>query len=139
MHKFKAGDKVVAVKSFDHLTKPDRSYKIGDEFVVSSCSDNLVRFISREGSNYSASNFELAEDTSSYHPHHDLIVAWAKGAKIDHFSNDLNRWIPCGIPAWQMGMKYRVRPEKTEKELEIERIESEIRKLADDLNKLKGV
>lgn len=147
MNKFQAGDKVVAIVS-NLLWIPEYKYEKGDVFTVSSCEGYSVWFEGRGNFSYSVHSFELRtlEDTSSaseqntanYHIHHDLIVAWAKGAKIEF--NTWNGWRPCRVPQWHVhGYKFRIAPEKTEKELEIERIESEMRKLADDLNKLKGV
>lgn len=34
----------------------------------------------------------VVEDRSKWHPHHDLIVAWARGAEIEYFDDDDCRW-----------------------------------------------
>jgi hypothetical protein len=44
------------------------------------------------------------------HKHADLIIAWANGAKIQVFS--LGGWSDALTPAWDSGMKYRIKPEK---------------------------
>jgi hypothetical protein len=48
------------------------------------------------------------------HVHHDLIVAWAKGAKIQWRFDGETRWNDCvGNPAWakDTSTHYRIKPE----------------------------
>jgi hypothetical protein len=45
------------------------------------------------------------------HVHHDLIVAWAKGAKIQCESNQLGIWVDDGHPRWYTNILYRLKPE----------------------------
>lgn len=51
---------------------------------------------------------EDKEDTSNWHPHHDFIVAWAKGAKIQYESH--GQWIDTDRPNWYEDYQYRVKP-----------------------------
>ena len=46
------------------------------------------------------------------HKHHDLIVAWAKGAKIQ-WLGIYNTWKDCNAlsPAWDKDVTYRIKPE----------------------------
>ena len=53
------------------------------------------------------------EDTSKFHKHHDLIIAWAKGAKIQYFSYSYNEWKDINTPSWGETEQYRIKPEVT--------------------------
>ena len=53
---------------------------------------------------------------SNFHPHRDIIRAWADGAEIDWYSQKEGRWIPCldqglSTPSFNKDTAYRVRPE----------------------------
>jgi len=43
------------------------------------------------------------------HIHHDAIIAWAKGAEIEFFS-DNGKWLKADTPMWWEDMQYRVKP-----------------------------
>ena len=45
------------------------------------------------------------------HVHHDLIVAWSKGAKIQCESNQLGAWVDDEHPRWYTNILYRLKPE----------------------------
>jgi len=45
------------------------------------------------------------------HVHHDLIVAWAWGAKIQCESNQLGAWVDDEHPRWYTNILYRLKPE----------------------------
>lgn len=47
------------------------------------------------------------------HKHHDLIVAWAKGAQIQRYNKTLQQWRDCdfGMLDWNPQSSYRVKPE----------------------------
>lgn len=74
------------------------------------------------------------EDRFTWHPHHDVIVAWAKGAEIQHEWG--GEWLDAKTPQWKIEKRYRVKPEPDHTS-EIAEIEQEMRKLADRLEKLK--
>lgn len=43
------------------------------------------------------------------HKHYDIIVEWAKGAKIEYKLPDLDKWYPIkGNPSWGDKIEYRV-------------------------------
>jgi hypothetical protein len=47
-----------------------------------------------------------------HHIHHDLIVAWAKGAKIQwKIRNDQHGWEDTNTPGWHVFHNYRIKPE----------------------------
>jgi hypothetical protein len=46
------------------------------------------------------------------HVHHDLIVAWAKGAKIQwQMRSDQPSWEDTDTPGWYVFHNYRIKPE----------------------------
>jgi hypothetical protein len=45
------------------------------------------------------------------HVHHDLIVAWAKGAKIEFWNDSKDRWENSSTPQWTVSSLYRIKPE----------------------------
>jgi len=55
----------------------------------------------------------INEDQSNWHPHHDLIVSWARGAEIEFFHKELKVWKYCK-PAWNVGDQYRIKPDNSE-------------------------
>lgn len=46
------------------------------------------------------------------HPHRDLIIAWANGAKIEHRYNGTCRWFDVNTPCWASDFEYRLKPAK---------------------------
>jgi hypothetical protein len=46
-----------------------------------------------------------------HHVHHDLIVAWAKGAKIEFWNVLKERWENTSTPQWTESSLYRIKPE----------------------------
>ena len=46
-----------------------------------------------------------------HHVHHDLIVAWAKGAKIQWRFTQKEEWKDTDNPAWCATREYRIKPE----------------------------
>lgn len=45
------------------------------------------------------------------HIHHDAIVAWANGEKIEQRLINSNGWEPSPFPSWAQVCEYRVKPE----------------------------
>ena len=96
-----------------------------------------VVFFEENGLSVCYRSLELVEeDTLKHHVHHDVIVAYAKGEKIQ-IRNGYDNWRDVSDPVFHIDLVYRVKPKKSERELEIERIEKEMRKLADALAKTK--
>lgn len=135
MSKFKTGDKVIAIDSSGQFTK-------GDILEVSGLSgDNKVKVHGHRYHHYDDHYFSpIMLYPNPPHKHAELIKAWADGAIIEHGSSGGGRKGWCltqSNPSWHDEVEYRIKPEKTANQLEIERIESEMRKLADDLKALK--
>jgi hypothetical protein len=79
---------------------------------------------------------EVDEDSSNWHPHHELITAWAKGAQIQTWHPKLG-WVDCsmhhiigGFPEYQ----YRIKPDNS---AEIAVLEKEVAELVDELCRVK--
>jgi hypothetical protein len=70
------------------------------------------------------------------HKHAELIKAWADGAEIEIQQYD-GSWGTSTHPQWTEERKYRIKPQKSEKELKIEELEKQARDLADQIAKLK--
>ena len=71
------------------------------------------------------------------HKHRDLIIAWANGAEIELYAELKDEWLPTynNRPNWCGDYEYRIKPQKSAKALEIERIEEAMKELAADLKK----
>ena len=57
------------------------------------------------------------------HKHHDLIIAWAKGAKIQYLGIDIEGnktvWLDCvTAPNWYTCKEYRIKPKISDEERE---------------------
>ena len=128
--KFKVGDDVVRTGGSTFIVKTGDVHKVAG---TSSCGGIKLEGICGI---YNEDDFEL--DTSSYHVHHDEIITWAKGAKIE-YQSDTVAWYLTKRPTWGEQRKYRVyeEPVTSPRELEMERIQAEMRNLADALEALK--
>lgn len=71
-----------------------------------------------------------------HHKHHDLIIAWAKGAEVEWYNSSINVWDDDGSPSWLKSIKYRIKSEKSAAELEKECIIKEMEALKVRLDKL---
>ena len=52
-------------------------------------------------------------DTSKWHPHHDIIVAWAKGEQVQISTDKGYSWCTTKFPVWDPNYIYRVKPKET--------------------------
>ena len=70
--------------------------------------------------------------------HAELIKAWADGAEIEIFM--YGEWCknPLKAPTWRDPVEYRIKPNQSDKDVQIEALEKQARQLADDISKLKG-
>lgn len=74
--------------------------------------------------------------TTTPHKHAALIHAWADGAEIEIYRGDVTRWVMAYQPRWDSAYTYRIKPEKSEAELEREAIIKEMEALKVRLSKL---
>ena len=70
------------------------------------------------------------------HKHRDLIIEWANGADIQIYM--LDEWHDDNEPHWDTVNNYRVKPQKSERDIEIESIQKQMGELKERLEKLKG-
>jgi hypothetical protein len=75
----------------------------------------------------------VVEDRSNWHEHHDLIVAWARGADIQWKSADGWKEVS-DTPLWTELHKYRIKPDNSE---EIAKAEKDLRWLENEVSDLK--
>lgn len=137
----KLGGKYIKVSGPVHSEGPD----IGGEVTIKRFYGDTIEVDEFDsftyGVDYFTENFEPAEDRTTWHPHHDVIVAWAKGAKVqfkfkEEPEEPEGEWRDILNPSFPESLEYRVKPEPDHTE-EIAEIEQEMRKLADRLEKLK--
>ena len=106
-NKFKAGDKVRCIDA-DGLSG---LLEHGKVYTVLEVDGNYLMCYGP--SLWHCERFELVEQpeqtTTKPHPHRDLIIAWANGAKVEF----LNRttWVGTETPSWYPSNKYRIKPE----------------------------
>ena len=120
MSKFKIGDKV---RLKDDATNWAKEI-YGREITVSSSEKISERSAMSSGwcvANY-PDDFELVEDVSKRHVHHDMIVEWAKDPSrvVEYFDEDLLKWVDCAdseqeCPIWDKNTKYRFKPVEPER------------------------
>ena len=129
MNEFKVGDKVKCIGD-------NRYHDVGDVDIITSLSEfgECIRF-NGDNMGYFTYNYKLANYPNPPHKHVKEMIAFAEGAIIQYKQDMV--WFEDVSPTWCEGDEFRIKPEKTSKQLEIERIESEIRKLADDLKAIK--
>lgn len=146
MTKFKVGDKVVRRRNF--CPPPEKGQQEGGVYIVSSIEEGrTVRWMALEGiviaNNewpFDPDNYKLA--TTQRHKHYKMIMAWAEGEIIEFtYSDSHHTWVemdPGLSIGWYSSYRYRVKPKKTQQQTEIEKIEKEMRELADRVKDLKS-
>jgi len=130
MNKFKVGDYVVRIKS-EH-----EGVYVGNSHVVRSVGDMGIKL---EGLNFWHSRESYKLSTSKHHKHHDLIVAWAKGAVIqcrNATSLGMKEWRTNTVPQWDEDLEYRIKPTDPNAD-KINELEKKARLLADEIAKLR--
>lgn len=134
VHKFKKGDKLISESTMQYS---GMALHIGDVVVVSAYwpMSDLVALEGFGSSRFSAEYFELIEDTSKHHKHHDLIIAWAKGAEIQR-RGSANTWFNTATPQWYDYVEYQIKPTESPEQIEKEAIVEEMQKLQERLDKL---
>ena len=61
------------------------------------------------------------------HKHRDLIIEWANGADIQVMYH--GKWMDQTDPDWEDSWEYRIKPQKSEHDIEIENIQKQINEL----------
>lgn len=136
--KFKIGDVIISISD------KGTDIKIGGIYTVTCYLDSMVSFMDDNGDvrirhsmDYELYEEEPKEDTSKWHKHHDLIIAWAKGAKVQFKCKVDNKWhdVVNGY-SWHDSYEYRIKPKASQKE--ISELESQIKELSEKLKQMKG-
>lgn len=92
MSKFKVGDKIECVCADGWCGY----FEIGDTHEVIEILDG--EYLLSEGKAFNEcheSDFKLVEDRTNWHPHADVIIAWAKGEKIRGRTHKAGIWEEC--------------------------------------------
>lgn len=64
---------------------------------------------------------------NSPHKHAELIKQWADGAEIEYWSTFFLSWFAVEDPSWTVSVEYRVKPQKSEKDIQIEKLEADFK------------
>lgn len=142
--KFKTGDKVELLEKYGLCRKG----AVGVVTCISEGSDDFLLTVSGVCRAF-AYRFKLAEASTTYpnppHKHAEVIKAWADGAEVQvssrRYDGSYVNWrnVAATNPLWGLkGDKFRIKPQPTPQELEIGKIEEEMRKLADRVKELKN-
>ena len=118
MSEFKAGDRVF------RISDPYDCVPIGHSSEVA-CS-----FSVNVDGNYMWIN-EKVWQLEERHVHHDLIIAWAKGAKIQYYSEDIGEWTNTAKnnPSWHPDLEYRIKPAPQTTEERITELEATVKEM----------
>lgn len=138
MNKFKIGDKVKCTANCGTASYVREGY-MGVVTSLSPCG-HYVRVDGHMSGGYTES-YELVEAEPTYpnppHKHAELIKAWADGAEIQCKILGTEGWANIDLPAWSEGLAYRIKPNKSYKDIQIEKLEQQAQQLAKDIAKLK--
>lgn len=134
MSDFKAGDDVLCVQTWDTLER--QAIFEGQVYKVSGLGNNGLFLEGLGEFSYNSKKFKKLSDKKR--PHYDLIIAWANGADIQVKEIGSGRWLDRENPQFAEHLKYRIKPEKTEKDLKIEELQKKAKEIQEELEKLKG-
>lgn len=133
MKNFKAGDKVVRTG----MTR--RGIQCGKEYEVRSIESQGDLYLKGHSFRCHESQFVLVHSyPNPPHKHSALIIAWAQGAVIEHFRINTGLWKVLLNPAWDTVGDYRIKPNKSDKDIKIEELEEKLLSIHKELGTLKG-
>lgn len=139
--RFKVGDKVKCIAPTGGLVE------CGIYTVSGLRGHNRVELSEcRGGFGYFNDRFKLVPTYPNLpHKHAEVIKAWADGAEVQILVDSKVGWISydpdtlcTDLGFFTSGYEYRVEPAKTEKEIQIEKLEQQAKDLAKEIAKLKG-
>jgi len=125
MNKFKVGDVVELESGNTHRDKLQNTITS-----ISDCGGFIRVNNEYNGTHYTS--FKLV-DTSKWHKHHELIIAWAKGAEIESCGKNGKKWFSVNNPNWYIDFKYRVKPSET---AELEKLIAEHKAMGETIRRL---
>ena len=134
MNNFKVGDKVERIVDFAG------DCPVGTVTTVKVVGENRDLIVSGFHGYYMAKNFKLAHQyPNPPNKHAELIKAWADGADVEFFY--FGKWIPLDKAQWLYKFEYRIKPQRSDKDIQkdaqIERLEQQALDLANEIKKLK--
>ncbi len=104
---------------------------------ISNCGDYLR--VNGESTGSMIESFKVV-DISKWHKHHDLIIAWAKGAAIQQLcfhitsKNYQENWCFCPYPRWEdKDAQFRIKPSEP---TELEKLKAEHKAMGETIRKL---
>ena len=126
MSKFKVGDKVRRIEHPTDWCPLGYEATVATNYEYEDILGGNVRIIDYQ--------WELIEDTSKHHKHHDLIIQWAKGAEVE--VNIDGFWYVSPHPYWDEDCgEYRIKPTKPKTDKErIAELEARVQELEGKLN-----
>lgn len=122
-------------------------FKVGDILSIVSNEESVSpKFVNQEGySNFFVLPESLEERFKSEliveqevsnniypnppHKHAAIIAEWIKGAEIEYYDKNFKLWVSARTPTWSENLEYRVKPQKSEKDIQIEKLEAELEEL----------
>lgn len=128
MSKFKVGEKVRVVEVPPYWEQYEKA-KVGFELLVSDVDDAGCYYDDEQFGYCNDEYLELAEDRTNWHPHADVIIAWAKGEEIrGRNPQGGSSWYlfgrdSCDAPGFYLDWIWEIAPDNSE---EIDRIKQEI-------------
>tara|TARA_R110000772_G_scaffold129472_2_gene237618 strand:+ start:33381 stop:33815 length:435 start_codon:yes stop_codon:yes gene_type:complete len=143
MTTYNVGDKVRRLHD-SHL-----GINVGEVAVVTSLSGagTNIQLNYYKGGSHKLANLVLVETVKPTYPnpphkHAELIKAWADGAEIEvEVTVGCGRYVPlakANKPLWLLDRAYRIKPTKTAKDVKLEELEANMRKLADEIKELRN-
>lgn len=130
-HNFKVDDKVRCINA------DGAPLKLNKEYVVTRVYKCYIYFDTFFGG-WNPERFELvrAKYPNPKHKHHDLIIEWAKGAEIEFLNTNQDWMATSESPTWYSESEYRIKPEKTERDIQMEKIQEKIKELKTEFDVL---
>ncbi len=128
-------------------------FKVGDILSIVSDDESVCpKFVNQEGySNFFVLPESLEERFKSEliveqevsnniypnppHKHAELIKCWADGAEIEYYDPNTGYWYSSSAPLWSYNVEYRVKPQKSDKDIQIEKLEVELEELETSVSK----
>ena len=113
----------------------DAFVRVGDELKVVRVRDGGCDYYANGKSFYLQNKRVRITYPNPPHKHAELIKAWADGAEIQYrYSQE---WLNKKSPRWDGEGTYRVKPQKSAKDIKLEELEANMRKLADEIKELR--
>ena len=139
MSKFKIGDRVTVISK----TTPNYigNKSVGDTGTITKVDFGTFYKLDNEGHCCYLGEGDLRA-YSPYpnppHKHAELIKAWADGAEIEYKGfNNVWKSASAVCVQWSNSTHYRIKPQKTAKDTELEELEAKARQLADEIKELR--